>query len=81
MVSTFKAVCRLGDFSSAPTIAEPLNAEVPPHPERQLVKTIAAGDGVTVNINIQLQLPADATAETYERFFEAMRKHILAPGA
>jgi hypothetical protein len=40
---------------------------------------VAGSDGLTVNINIQLQLPGDATAETYERFFEAMRKHILAP--
>jgi hypothetical protein len=78
MVTTFKAICRLADFSSEPTIVETPHLEMP-RSERQIAKTIAAGDGLTVNINIQLQLPADATAETYERFFEAMRKHILAP--
>ena len=30
-----------------------------------------------VNLNIQLQLPADATGEIYEKFFEAMKKHGL----
>lgn len=87
MVSTFKAVCKLADFSSAfeeevldedsadnaPNQNEPGNRNGPVVRAR----TNAGPNGMTVNINIQLQLPADATPETYERFFEAMRKHVL----
>ena len=81
IVSTFKAVCRLGDFSTIVEEKPEVKVEVVRRaiPERKPAKTIAGGDGLTVNINIQLQLPADATAETYERFFEAMRKHLLTP--
>jgi hypothetical protein len=91
MVGTFKAVCKLADFSSQGDAGKadpdgevqvPPPAEQPPPPERRRAAKFNGGaDGLTVNINIQLQLPADATSETYERFFEAMRKHILAPDA
>jgi hypothetical protein len=84
MVGTFKALCRLGDFSDVNLVDEQR-----PTPETtqltrgssvsQSTTTAVGRDGLTVNLNIQLQLPSDATAETYERFFEAMRKHLLAP--
>jgi hypothetical protein len=79
MVSTFKAVCRLGDFSSESKMVETASAAEVVDAEVHTAKTVMARDGLTVNINIQLQLPADATPATYDQFFEAMRKHILAP--
>lgn len=82
MVQTFKAICRLGDFSDhKKLVPEPMQETSSLHgtSARQPPKIMAGADGWTVNINIQLQLPADATAETYDRFFEAMRKHLIAP--
>ena len=88
MVSTFKAVCALGDFSNADNeIAAEEMGEVRGETtargrEPDLGSRARVGsrvDGMTVNLNIQLQLPSDATSNTYDRFFEAMRKHILTP--
>jgi hypothetical protein len=85
MVGTFKALCRLGDFSDVSSIEErqpDLEDQAPPPRRSSAVVpaiTTVGKDGLTVNLNVQLQLPSDATAETYERFFEAMRKHLLAP--
>jgi Family of unknown function (DUF5343) len=85
MVGTFKALCRLGDFSGVTSVEETLpdteaQAASPRRSQVQEPATTMVGrDGLTVNINIQLQLPSDATADTYERFFDAMRKHLLAP--
>jgi hypothetical protein len=85
MVSTFRAICQLGDFAGldqpvADDGATELEVEKPPPPAtRRNAVTTSGGGELTVNINIQLQLPADATAETYDRFFEAMRKHLLTP--
>jgi Family of unknown function (DUF5343) len=84
MVGTFKALCRLGDFSEVSSIEErqpDLEDQAPPRRSSAVVPAMTTvwRDGLTVNLNIQLQLPSDATAETYERFFEAMRKHLLTP--
>ncbi|MXX94611.1 MAG: hypothetical protein F4039_04520 [Gammaproteobacteria bacterium] len=32
---------------------------------------------VAVNVNIQLQVPLDSSGDSYEKFFEAMRKYLL----
>jgi hypothetical protein len=85
MVSTFKAICQLGDFVGLDDAgieengAELENQKAPPLGARKKIVSPNGGSELMVNINIQLQLPADATAETYDRFFEAMRKHLLAP--
>jgi len=88
MVSTFKAVCALGDFSNVSDglTNEEAGADIEETSSRRRgfnqtreSRVSSVADGMTVNINIQLQLPADATSDTYDRFFEAMRKHILTP--
>jgi hypothetical protein len=85
MVSTFRAICQLGDFGNLDVEVEEkglseLEVEAQRRPAmRQNAITAPGASELTVNVNIQLQLPADATAETYDRFFEAMRKHLLAP--
>ncbi|KRR14598.1 hypothetical protein CQ12_10725 [Bradyrhizobium jicamae] len=83
MVSTFKALCQLGDFSTSDgfednEIEPAVRVKEIPAARQAAINYSGAGE-LTVNINIQLQLPADATADTYDRFFEAMRKHLLAP--
>lgn len=79
MVSTFKALCSLADFSAEE--GEP--DEEPQADKRPASRTnrtqnqpeVASG-ALPVSINIQLQLPPDATGEIYERFFAAMAKHL-----
>lgn len=81
IVSTFKALAQIGSFDGLtdddPASAAPLNgAEVDPgrvsiHPR------LPTGQGFAVNMNIELSLPADATGEVYEKFFAAMKKHLL----
>lgn len=85
MVSTFKAICQLGDFSISDDAVEEKDANLgngkaaPSAGVRKSTATTTGASELAVNINIQLQLPADATAETYDRFFEAMRRHLLTP--
>lgn len=80
-VATFKALAKLGDFSA---IENPSNEEEVVAAVQKTPKAKGHGGGGTsdtqlpvVNLNIQLQLPSDASAETFERFFEAMRKHLF----
>ena len=81
MVRTFKAFCEMGDFSpeksTAPAKVKPTAKDADEVPSRvSAVKTKEIADGLTVNINVQLQVPPDATGEIYDKFFEAMRRHL-----
>ena len=80
IVSTFRAVCEKADFEST---AEPQSK----HPTKPKTKDTPASDsnlthsekvrdGLTVNINVQLQVPPDSSGEVYDKFFEAMKKHL-----
>ena len=87
MVRTFKVLADMADFES-PTKSLP---EIEPsgEEEEEEEEQIEQGEvakrkvitatphGVTVNINIQLQIPATDKAETYDRFFAAMKKHLF----
>ena len=80
-VRTFKTFCELGDFDAAES-ASPIESNVKSNrgagsPTRTpAVETRRFSDGLVVNINVQLQVPPDATGEIYDKFFEAMRKHL-----
>ena len=85
MVGTFRAMCELADFDNALASNDDAD-EIIEEIETGAVKLKGsarasnagrAGDGLTVNINVQLQLPSDASGEVYDKFFEAMRKHLL----
>jgi len=91
MTGTFKALAELGDFSSdrevplqmgngdggslgyAPTAASSSRIAAP----TARVLAVNGGGAVTLNINIQLQIPDTDNAETYDKFFAAMKKHLL----
>jgi hypothetical protein len=90
VVSTFKTFCRLSKFEDTqPEIApEEVEELVDPAAERRIaelsgrrtVRTVPrVVEGMTVNLNVQLQLPPDATGEIYDKFFEAMKKHLWPP--
>jgi hypothetical protein len=82
IISTFKTLCSLADFSSESAsveIAAPAaiaNAGAPAVVAHSR-PIVSAGPGMTVNINVQLTLPENADAKTFDEFFKAMREHLL----
>ena len=83
MVSTFRALAQYGNFettdnsnlSSDGAASPPPLASAPLGPH--VSQTIPAANGVTINLNIELSIPTDATGEVYDKFFAAMKKHII----
>ena len=84
IVRTFRTLCEMADFSDTKSAA-PAKAKPATKPSAEVskpgatVQTREVADGLTVNINVQLQVPPDATGEIYDKFFEAMRKHLWPP--
>ena len=76
IVRTFKTLTEMADFTSEETSSEheiqPISSPVP-----SVHSTLKQNAGYTVNINIQLTLPENAKPETFEAFFQAMKKHLL----
>jgi hypothetical protein len=85
MASTFKSMCELGNFDDSVSENESdhqVEASRGNATEKssamqvsQITRNTAAG--VTININVQLQIPDTDNADTYDRFFAAMQKHLL----
>ncbi len=78
IVLTFKTLCESADFtamSTSPMQVEEVAIETGQQPESTLLRREKAG--YTININIQLALPSDAKKETFDAFFESMKKHLI----
>ena len=79
IVQTFKALAELADFGAdAPDGSD--GGEALDTSNQKVVEVRRkniTGSGLTVNVNIQLTLPDSASAETYDTFFGALKKHIL----
>ena len=76
MVSTFKALCDLGDFGGELPTKPPASKGTPVQPAAKATAT-AGSRALTVNLKIELQLPATDDAAVYDKLFEAMKKHLL----
>jgi hypothetical protein len=83
MVSTFKTLCGLADFT-----ATPRPSPVPPVPTTesqvsqavapaQLGEAVGVSQGITINVNIQLTLPETKDSSVYDSIFESLKKHLL----
>lgn len=83
MVATFRALAQFGEFDGvdeatadtvdmAPAAASPATSAV----SRQ----ISGAGGMTINLNVELVVPTDATGDVYDKFFAAMKKHLLDGG-
>ena len=82
MVSTFRALAQYGDFENvgdgtAQNEQADLQAKEDAAAVTTLTKSISGSTGLTVNLNIELSVPTDATGEVYEKFFAAMKKHLI----
>jgi len=78
MVNTFKILCSLADFSSIKTEYE----ESKPKEIPEVVKSVKSQkypktQPFNVTINIQLTLPENKDDEVYDKFFEALKRHLL----
>lgn len=56
----------------AETKEEPVRDSLP-----SITKNIGGQNGVTLNINIQLSVPETTDEKVYDKFFEALKKHLL----
>lgn len=84
MLSTFKALAAIADFGEAGDASSaeistpaPAVAAAPLQPALTSTRQVGSGGGVTLNLNIELQVPSDPTGEVYEKFFAAMKKHLM----
>jgi hypothetical protein len=83
MVGTFKTLANYGDFEEgADEVSIPAGEveaiPMPPAPAA-MSYPVANASGLTVNLNIELTVPADPSGEAYEKFFAAMKKHLIDP--
>ena len=78
IVATFKALAQIGDFENVDDM-EYLEEEPKqlPKARKETGRLSASAPGMAVNLNIQLTLPSDASGEAYDKFFAAMKKHLL----
>jgi hypothetical protein len=78
-VATFQTLAKFGDFSDAP-MEPPPSAPAAPKKDDQAGREQNAQSprpaGVGLTVNIQLQLPPSTDGEAYDKFFEAMAKHL-----
>lgn len=81
-VATFMTLCKLADFSDTPVETMVSSKRLLPEGTKADIGSAkhvsqGLGPGITVNINIQLTVP-DTTDETvYDKFFAALKKHLL----
>lgn len=76
MVKTFQTLCELAEFEvEAPTV--PVAGEAVADVLTKVVQLPKGATALTVNLNIQLQLPATDDASVYDKFFQAMKDHLL----
>ena len=84
-LSSFRGICKLADFGVDGAVSMPGSApstEIDPKPPSSSPTASLGGisqvpTGPSIHINVELHLPASASAEDYEAFFSAMRKHLF----
>jgi len=82
MVGTFIELCKIADFSkidySATPIIQGTDQEEINDIKVNSQKHIKNFDkGIVININIQLTVPETTDEKIYDKFFEALKKHLL----
>ncbi len=85
IVGTFTELCAKADFDDESTEvdvfvddhagSEMLDSD--PQVKKKLTKMEQTSSGVTININIQIAVPDSDKADTYDKFFAALNKHVL----
>jgi len=84
MVGTFLELCRIADFSNITSSDIIHDTPSPLKTEKKISEKVLQrnrlGDlehGITINVNIQLTVPETTNDEIYDKFFEALKKHLL----
>jgi hypothetical protein len=80
-VNTFRELVKLADFDDGEVQSTTQATAQIPAVDAPVVRAVSAGSappgGVVINLNVELQLPTSASADDYENFFAAMRKHLI----
>jgi hypothetical protein len=78
-LSTFRAVCKLGEFDAATTPAPSVDAQPTSTTAAIASATLptASHGGLVINLNIELHIPPTENGEIYEKFFAAMKRHLF----
>ena len=85
MVTTFKNLCSLADFSSSnqyvmsQVLHPPASPQAPQEPEGFGAANASTLQPMVININIQLTLPETENKDIYENLFSSLRKNLLSP--
>jgi len=84
MVGTFLELCKIADFSnitSSDIVHDtPSLSKTEKKVSEKVLQRKQLGNlehGITININIQLTVPETTDDEIYDKFFEALKKHLL----
>lgn len=78
MVSTFKALVGIADFGAVDSAPSGQSPDLHQAPSVQVSRGKPQGaGGVNLTLNIELQVPSDPTGEVYDKFFAAMKKHLI----
>lgn len=76
MVKTFKGLAQNADFGAKEAGAAASIKGDSSNPIERVVET-ASGGAITINLNIQLTLPETTDEKVYDKFFQAMKKHLM----
>jgi hypothetical protein len=82
LVQTFQVLTEFASFDGAAENGAAASARARDGAKQQDSSStgraeVPAASSLGLNVNIQLQLPATADGEVYEKFFGAMRKHLM----
>lgn len=83
MVATFRALAQFGEFDGiedAVTDGPEATPAAASAATSAVSRQILGAGGMTINLNVELVVPTDATGEVYDKFFAAMKKHLLDGG-
>jgi len=78
-VSTFLSISKLAEFDTSPAIPKHTpKEEVQAKPKEEKTRDVHRKEsGMVLNINVQLTVPETTNSEVYEKFFEAMKRHLF----
>ncbi len=78
IVRSFKAITSLANFETKSQLLPKQNTAASLEGIKSQSQTPqSTRSGLVLNVNIQLTLPEGSTADTFEDFFKAMRKHLF----
>jgi hypothetical protein len=80
IVTTFKTLCEIADFEKQEPLEVQRSEQAEPVEVRRTTIARESSAGITVNINIQITVPESDKPDVYDKFFAALKKHLIDHG-